>query len=159
MGVSGSGKTTLGHALAERLGWPFLEGDDLHPQANRAKMAAGVPLEDADRAPWLEAISDWIAARIGDGGSGVVACSALKRAYRAVLAADRPEVWFVLQDGPAEVLQARLKTRRGHFMPPALLDSQLETLERPTADEQAVIVDLRLPIDEQAAAALAALPA
>jgi gluconokinase len=159
MGVAGSGKTTLGRAIAARLGWPFLEGDDLHPPANRAKMAAGIALDDADRAPWLQAVSDWIGDRLAAGGSGVVACSALKRAYRETLAKDRPDVWFVLQDGPREVLEARLKLRQGHFMPPSLLDSQLKTLERPGADEQAVTVDLRLPVEEQMARALAALPA
>jgi gluconokinase len=158
MGVSGSGKTTLGRALSARLGWPFLEGDDLHPPANRAKMAAGHALDDADRAPWLDAIRAWIDRRLQAGGSAVVACSALKRAYRDRLAAG-PQVWFVFQDGPREVLQARLARRRGHFMPVSLLDSQLATLERPGPDEQAVTVDVTQPIEDQMAAALAALPA
>ncbi len=157
MGVSASGKTTLGRRLAERLHWPFLEGDDLHSPGSRAKMAAGQPLDDIDRGPWLQAIAAWIAARLREGTCGVVACSALKRAYRLTLSGGRPEVRFVFLDGPREVLEARLHARKGHFMPPDLLDSQLRTLERPTEDEHAIVVDLRWPLQAQEAAVLEAL--
>jgi gluconokinase len=159
MGVSGSGKTTLGKALAARLGWPFLEGDDLHPARNRAKMAAGHPLDDSDRRPWLEAIAAWMAARAAEGGDAVVACSALRRSYRDLLAAAAPDVLFAWLDGPRAVLQARLSARKGHFMPPSLLDSQIDTLEPPGPDETAVRIDLELPLDRQVAAAAAAVQA
>ena len=142
MGVSGCGKTTIGAALAARLGWEFLEGDALHPPANVAKMAAGTPLQDADRWPWLRAI----AARIDDwhtrGVSGVVACSALKRAYRDILIGPRVDVRLVYLQGTHDMIAQRLAARRGHFMPPALLDSQFRTLEEPSADEGAMIVSI-----------------
>ena len=142
MGVSGCGKTTIGAVLAERLGWEFLEGDALHPPANVAKMAAGTPLQDEDRWPWLRAI----AARIDDwrarGVSGVVACSALKRAYRDVLIGAREDVHLVYLQGTHDLISQRLTARRGHFMPPALLDSQFRTLEEPSADERAITVSI-----------------
>lgn len=139
MGVSGSGKSSVGAALAERMGWPFEEGDDLHPPENRAKMSAGVPLTDADRAPWLDRIADWMHGRFGAGG--VVSCSALRRAYRDRLRDADPDVRFVLVDPGREELQRRLAARKGHFMPPALLDSQLATLERPDPDERVLVLD------------------
>lgn len=143
MGVSGSGKSSVGVALAARLGVPFLEGDALHPAANVAKMAAGVPLDDADRAPWLAAIAAWIAAHAG----GVVACSALKRAYRDRLRVTAPGLRLVALLPPAAVLAERLGHRRGHFMPGSLLASQLATLEAPGADEEALVVVADEPVE------------
>jgi len=147
MGVSGCGKTTIGAALAERLGWAFLEGDALHPPANVAKMAAGTPLEDADRWPWLRAIAARIDAWRSAGTSGVVACSALKRAYRDVLIGDRGDVRLVYLRGDKDVIAARLAARKGHFMPPGLLDSQFRTLEEPGADEHPMTVAVGDPPD------------
>jgi carbohydrate kinase (thermoresistant glucokinase family) len=152
MGVSGSGKSTIGSVLAASLGWPFLEGDALHPAANVAKMAAGHPLTDADRLPWLQAIGQRMDAWTAAGVGGVVACSALRRAYRDVLRGDTNGrrggpggVRFVLLDVDRDELADRMAHRHGHFMPPALLDSQLATLERPGTDERAVTV--RLGVD------------
>ncbi|HKD96942.1 MAG TPA: gluconokinase [Micromonosporaceae bacterium] len=149
MGVSGSGKSTIGAALASAQGWPFLEGDALHPAANVAKMAAGHPLTDEDRVPWLAAIGRRMDAWTAAGTSGVVACSALRRSYRDALRGPRNGrrggpggVRFVLLDVDREDLLDRLRHRHGHFMPPELLDSQLATLERPGPDERAVIVRL-----------------
>ncbi len=135
MGVSGSGKTTVGEALAVALGVPFVDGDSLHPKANVAKMAAGIPLDDADRVPWLDAIG-LVLAR----GSVVVACSALKRAYRDRLRAAAPTLELVYLEVDRDTLLERM-THRVHFMPASLLDSQLATLEPPTADEKPLIVD------------------
>ena len=142
MGVAGSGKTTIAAALAERLGWRLLEGDAFHPPANVAKMAAGTPLTDDDRWPWLRAIAAEIDAIRAAGGSAVVACSALKRAYRDVLIGDRADVRLVYLQGTRTLIGERLAARKGHFMPSALLDSQFATLEKPTADEDAVILDI-----------------
>jgi gluconokinase len=137
MGVSGSGKSTVGLALARQLGWDFEEGDALHPSANVAKMAAGHPLDDADRAPWLTAVAAWLAAEIAAGCDGVITCSALRRRYRDRLR--RPEVVFVYLAVPRAELVRRLAARRGHFMPPSLLDSQLAELEEPGPDEHAIV--------------------
>jgi len=136
MGVSGCGKSSLGMALAEAEGWPFLEGDTLHPPANIARMRAGQPLSDADRAPWLAAIADWMAPRLGKGHSVVAACSALRRRYRDRLRQAGP-VRFVYLQVPRGELERRLRDRV-HFMPPSLLDSQLATLEEPGPDEDAL---------------------
>jgi gluconokinase len=144
MGVSGAGKSTVGGALAAALGWPFVEADELHPPANVAKMARGEPLDDADRAPWLEAV----ATRMRALDDGVVACSALRERYRDVLRV-RPDVRFVLLDVPRALLEERLKKRRGHFMPRSLLDSQLATLEHPKG---AVVIDAAQPVATQLAA-------
>ena len=138
MGPSGCGKTTLGRALAERLGWRFAEGDDLHPPANRAKMAAGEPLTDADRAPWLDAVAETL--RQAEDGI-VLTCSALKYAYRMRLRSARGDLVFVLPDLPPDALHRRLTRREDHYMPASLLKSQLATLERLIADERAVVVD------------------
>jgi gluconokinase len=143
MGVSGSGKTTVGAALADALGLRFVDGDALHPAANVAKMAAGIPLDDADRAPWLDAVGAVLAA-----GQVVVACSALKRAYRDRLRAAAPDLELVFLDGSRELLASRMAARPGHFMPASLLDSQLATLEPPTADEHPVTVDVAAPVPE-----------
>lgn len=138
MGVSGSGKTTVGGRLATRLGVPFAEADDFHPPANIAKMAAGIPLDDADRLPWLEAVGGWLADR-GAGG-GLVTCSALRRSYRDLLRRHAPRLCFVHLDGPADLLARRLAQRRGHFMPLSLLRSQLLTLEPLEDDERGAVV-------------------
>ena len=142
MGVSGCGKTTIGAALAQRLGWEFLEGDALHPPANVAKMAAGTPLGDADRWPWLNAIAARIDAWRAAGASGVVACSALKRVYRDILIGPRADGRLVYLSGSQDMIAARLAERRGHFMPPGLLDSQFRTLEEPGDDENAIVAKI-----------------
>lgn len=140
MGVSGSGKTTVGTALATSLGWEFLDGDDLHPPANVAKMAAGVPLTDDDRGPWLDAIGRWIDVRRSSGAGAVVACSALRRAYRDLLSRGRPDVAFCHLAVDADNLRDRLAQRRGHYLPASLLASQLATLEPLDDDESGVTV-------------------
>ncbi|MCP3136236.1 gluconokinase [Pyxidicoccus xibeiensis] len=145
MGVSGAGKTTVGRALAEALGWRFVDADDLHPKANVEKMAAGVPLTDEDRWPWLAAIRQVMADALARGEDLVLANSALKKAYRDRLAVDPERVRFVYLDAPREVLAHRLSQRQGHFMPPSLLDSQLATLEPPL---HALIVDVTPPPPE-----------
>jgi gluconokinase len=139
-GVSGSGKTTVGLLLAGRLGWPFADGDALHPAASVAKMTAGIPLTDDDRWPWLAAIGDWMDARIAIGGSGVVACSALKRRYRDVLREGRPEVRLVFLDVSRDEDLARLRARSGHFFPARLMDSQFGDLEPPVRAEGALVL-------------------
>ena len=154
MGVSGAGKTTVAKPLAAALGWPFKEGDDLHPPANIAKMSAGVALTDADRAPWLAAIGDWIDGQIHRGEPGVITCSALRRAYRDVLCKGRPAVRIVYLQGSREVIAARLAKRQGHFMPPSLLDSQLAALQPPGPDEAAIVVDINQTVEAQVAAVL-----
>jgi gluconokinase len=157
MGVAGSGKTTVARALARRLGWQFQEGDALHPPENVAKMRSGHPLDDDDRAPWLAAIAAWIDEWRRRGEAGVVTCSALKQAYRAVVVGDRPEVRLVFLYGPRQVLAERLMARRGHFMPASLLDSQLATLEPPTPEENAIAVSIERPVDDIVARVAAAL--
>jgi carbohydrate kinase (thermoresistant glucokinase family) len=134
-GVSGSGKTTVGTLLAERLGWIFADGDGFHPAASVARMRAGVPLTDADRGPWLAAIAAWMDQQIAAGRSAVIACSALRRAYRARLLAGRPAARMVFLLISRDEGETRLTTRPGHFFPAALLDSQLEALELPQPDE------------------------
>jgi carbohydrate kinase (thermoresistant glucokinase family) len=159
MGVSGSGKSTFGVQLAQRLGWPFKEGDDLHPAANVAKMSSGQPLDDADRAPWLEAVGRWIDGWAAQGSDGVITCSALKRAYRDTLDAGRPQVRFVFLDLPQDVIAERLKHRKGHFWPARLLASQFADLQVPSADEPVIRVDGRTPTADQVGAAVAQLQA
>jgi gluconokinase len=140
MGVSGSGKTTLAESLAERLGWEFQEGDDLHPPENVAKMSRGEPLTDEDRRPWLEAIGRWLDGRRAAGSHAVVTCSALRRSYRDLLRVDRPRLVFCHVTASAELIAHRLEHRRGHYMPASLLPSQLATLEPLGADEPGVTV-------------------
>lgn len=140
MGVSGSGKTSVGRHLATVLGWTFAEGDDFHPPANVSKMARGTPLTDADRWPWLDAIGRWIAAETAENRSAVVACSALKRRYRDRLRLAWPALRLVYLRVDREELRRRLATRLEHFFPAQLLDSQLQDLEPPQADEQAIVV-------------------
>jgi gluconokinase len=143
MGVAGSGKTTIASGLAEHLGVPFVEGDSLHPAANVKKMASGTPLTDEDRWPWLKAIGERMEVERMTGHGVVVSCSALKRSYRDCLRKEvHGKVHFILLDGSRELISERMKKRKGHFMPPALLDSQFATLERPTPDEHAVILDI-----------------
>jgi gluconokinase len=157
MGVSGVGKTTLAEALAQRLGWVFKEGDELHPAANIAKMKAGHPLTDADRAPWLDAIGVWIDGQLGQGRSGVVTCSALKRAYRDRLDTGRPRVRFVFMQLDRAAVAERISGRKGHFMPPSLLDSQFADLEPPGPDEPVIVADAAQPIPAQVDAVVARL--
>ncbi|GAB7004053.1 gluconokinase [Nocardioides sp. AN3] len=145
MGVSGSGKSTVGAALAQRLRVPFVDGDDLHPPENIAKMAAGHALDDLDRHPWLEAVGTWLAAHRSSGG--VVSCSALKRAYRDQLRQHVPELEVVQLDGTPEVIAARQATRAGHFMPASLLASQFATLEPLAPDERGLVLDVTQPVD------------
>ncbi|PZS31556.1 MAG: carbohydrate kinase [Pseudonocardiales bacterium] len=140
MGVSGSGKSTVAGVLAGRLGWEMAEGDDMHPPANVAKMAAGRPLDDADRLPWLERIAAWIGERVNVNRPGIVTCSALKRRYRDVLRNER--VVFVYLAAGSDQIAARLAARHGHFMPPELLRSQLDALEPPDPDEKAITVEV-----------------
>lgn len=144
MGVSGAGKTTVGHALAAALGWRFLDADDLHPEPNRVKLASGVPLTDEDRWPWLWLLAGVIGEALRQEDGLVMACSALKEAYRKVLEVDPARVRVVYLDAPREVLARRLAERQGHFMPPSLLDSQLATLEVPAG---ALRVDVTPPVD------------
>ncbi|HSN37176.1 MAG TPA: gluconokinase [Arthrobacter sp.] len=147
MGVSGSGKSTVAGLLAERLGWDFAEGDDLHPVSNVAKMHAGQPLTDEDRWPWLESIAGWIRAHTESRTPGVITCSALKKRYRDVLRGEG--VVFVFLDGSRDRISDRLASRHGHFMPPALLASQFEALEAPTGDENAITLSVSsAPSDE-----------
>ena len=147
MGVSGSGKSTIATALAERLGWTFEDGDKFHPASNVAKMSAGHPLTDEDRWPWLQAIADEIDRVCQSGGRVVIACSALKRAYRDLLVHGRSDVRIVYLDGSQPLIADRLARRKGHFMPPGLLDSQFKTLERPQADERPIIVSIDAPVE------------
>ncbi len=147
MGVSGSGKSTIAAALADRLGWTFEDGDRFHPASNVAKMSAGHPLTDDDRWPWLQAIADEIDRVCEAGGHVVVACSALKRTYRDLLVHGRSDVRIVFLDGNQALIAGRLGNRKGHFMPPGLLDSQFKTLERPQADEHPITVSIDAPVE------------
>lgn len=142
MGVSGVGKTTIGTLLADRLGWGYAEGDSYHPPENVEKMRAGTPLDDTDRAPWLAAIAADIDRWRASGQGMVVACSALKRAYRDILIGDRPDVRLVRLAGDEELIRARMEKRTDHYMPPSLLASQLATLEPPAEGEAAITVDV-----------------
>lgn len=145
MGVSGSGKTTVGSRLARALGWDFVDGDDLHSPQSVAKMAAGVGLDDADRAGWLSAIAALVDARIASGRPAVIAASALKRGYRDRLAHGRPEVAFAYLEGDEAILRERLRGRRGHFAGEDLLASQLATLEPPAPEEDIPAVSIAPP--------------
>ena len=147
MGVSGSGKSTIGETLAERLGWTFEDGDRFHPASNVAKMSAGHPLTDEDRRPWLQAIADEIDKVCKAGERAVIACSALKRAYREVLVHGRDDVRIVYLDGTQDLIAARLAARKGHFMPPGLLASQFKTLEPPVDSENPVTVSIDATVE------------
>jgi gluconokinase len=137
MGITGSGKSTVGAMLARELGVDFVEGDDYHPEENVARMAAGIPLTDDDRASWLRALAARIRQAHNADTGLVVTCSALKRSYRDILRAAAPELRFIFLNSPRAVISERLRERRGHFMPASLLDSQLATLEEPALDEHA----------------------
>lgn len=154
MGVTSTGKSFIGAKLAREIGVPFVEGDDLHPQANRDKMAAGIPLDDADRAPWLDRVADALAD--GEGGR-VVACSALRRSYRDRLRAAEPDAIFVHFTGPRDVIAARMANREGHFMPVSLLDSQLATLEPPDGERDVITSDITRSPEDQVAGIVARL--
>lgn len=142
MGVCGSGKTTLAQALAARLHWEFADADNFHAAANIEKMSRGIALQDEDRRLWLQAIAAWIDDHRRGGIHGVVTCSALKRHYRDVLIGDRQDVRLVYLKGTTDVIASRMAARKGHFMPRALLRSQLESLEEPAPDENAMIVSI-----------------
>jgi gluconokinase len=157
MGVSGCGKTSVGQRIAQTLGLDFVEGDDLHPPRNVALMAAGTPLTDADRSDWLAAVAARLGRAHAAGRGLVVSCSALKRSYRDRLRAACPDLRFVHLHGEVDLLRRRLAARTGHYMPAALLDSQLATLERPAVDENAIEIDVGPSSDQVAATALAQL--
>ena len=156
MGVTGSGKSTLGSTLARALGWQFVEGDSLHPAANIKKMAAGIPLDDQDRVPFLDNVAKALAESRPHGI--VVSCSALKRSYRDRIRAGEPRALFVLPVLTREQLEARLRARAGHFMPASLLDSQLATLEPPGADEASIQIPGNEALDLQVQRVLATMP-
>jgi carbohydrate kinase (thermoresistant glucokinase family) len=148
MGVAGAGKSTVGRDVAERLSWSFVEGDELHPAENVAKMRSGHPLTDADRAPWLAAIAAVIERWRSGGEHGVVTCSALKRSYRRQIIGDRSDTRLVYLAGSRHLIATRLAARRGHFMPTSLLDSQFATLEPPGPEEDPIIVGIDRTPDE-----------
>jgi beta-N-acetylhexosaminidase len=156
MGVSGCGKTTIGALVAHELGVPFIDGDSLHPVENVAKMAAGIPLTDGDRWPWLATVGTELATA-GAGGL-VLACSALRRSYRDAIRDKAPDAVFLHLHGSKDVLGARLEGRSGHFMPAALFDSQLATLEPLDADEAGFVIDISAPVDHIVTRSLAVLP-
>ena len=159
MGVSGSGKTTIGQALAAELDLEMIEGDEYHPPENVAKMAAGIPLTDADRRPWLQTLADLLADRHSRSRGTVLACSALRRAYRDVLRSVVPggETFTIQFDADPATLRSRMESRTGHYMPPALLDSQLTTLEPLQPDERGAVIDVTPPLAVVIEMALSAL--
>ena len=149
MGVSGAGKSTVGKLIAARLDCPFRDADSFHPKANIAKMSRGEPLTDTDRWPWLEAIAAWIAEHRAAGTTCVVTCSALKRRYRDLVTDNqRDDVRLVYLKGDFALIEARLTARKGHFMPPGLLQSQFDALEEPGADEHAIAVPIEATPEE-----------
>ena len=147
MGVSGAGKSTIAEALARRLAWRYEDGDTFHPAGNVAKMKAGHPLSDADRWPWLQAIGDEIDRVCALGAHVVIACSALKRAYRDMLRHGRHDIRFVFLNGTQQLVASRLASRKGHFMPPDLLASQFKTLEPPGDDEHPITISIEATVD------------
>jgi carbohydrate kinase (thermoresistant glucokinase family) len=149
-GVAGTGKTTIGSVLASRLHWPFVDADVFHPAANIAKMRAGVPLRDADRAPWLARITAWMDARIAAGESVVGGCSALKRSYRDQLLDGRPTAWLAFLEIDRALAHARLAARQGHFFAERLLDSQFAELEPPQHEQRLLVLDAARPADQLA---------
>jgi gluconokinase len=166
MGVAGSGKSSVGRLIADLTGWPFVDADDLHPPENIARMRAGIGLTDTERWPWLRAVAAWISrTSVGDGDpsrggtrtGGVVACSALKRAYRDLLRTADPQLRLVYLRTEVETLRERLADRPGHFFPAALLDAQLADLEEPAAEENPITIPIGLSAEESAHAALAGL--
>jgi carbohydrate kinase (thermoresistant glucokinase family) len=153
MGVSGCGKSSVGIALAEALGARFIDGDDLHPAENKAKMAAGIPLDDSDRWPWLDLVGQAL-----NVSNTIVACSALKQVYRDRIRAAEPKTFFIHLNGSREILGQRLGARVGHFMPATLLDSQLAILEPLGTDEAGVVIDIDQPIAQIISIAQASIP-
>jgi ribose 5-phosphate isomerase A len=145
MGISGSGKSTVAQELAARVGWPFEEGDALHPEINIAKMHAGIPLSDADRQPWLERVAAWIDTQRAKKQPGIVTCSALKRAYRQIIIGDRPEVRLVYLRGGRDLVAQHVAGRQDHFMPASLLRSQIDTLEEPDPSEDPLTIEVAAP--------------
>ena len=154
MGVSGSGKSTIALELQRVLGWPFQEGDDLHPPANVEKMRAGHPLDDDDRRPWLQAVAAWIDARLVAGEPGIITCSNLKRAYRRITIGDRKGVTLVYLQGDEQTIAERIRQRTHQYMPPTLLRSQFETLEEPAPDEHPVVVPVEGSLEATVVAVL-----
>jgi carbohydrate kinase (thermoresistant glucokinase family) len=148
MGVSGSGKTTIANALGQRLGWIVEDADQFHPESNVTKMSAGIPLTDDDRWPWLGAIAAEIGRKRAADMSIIIACSALKRAYRDVLVQGHSDTRIVYLRGDKDLISDRLRARDAHFMPPELLESQFETLEEPTEDERPIVVDIDATVDD-----------
>lgn len=142
MGVAGVGKTTVARLVAQRLGTPYAEADDFHPEANIAKMSAGIPLDDADRWPWLQRIAEWMSERAREGTGGVVTCSALKRGYRDALRVGYPDAFFLHLSGNRGLIGDRMSHRTGHFMPTSLLDSQFEILEPLQPDEKGAVLNV-----------------
>jgi gluconokinase len=157
MGVSGSGKTAIGSRLATTLGYTFHDADDFHPPENVARMRSGLPLDDGHRAPWLDQLAELVARSIATGQGIVLACSALARRYRDRIGTGRSEVRLVHLDGDEQLIRQRIEGRAGHFMPAALLASQLAALEKPTADEAAITVAIAAPPDRIVASIVAAL--
>ncbi len=157
MGVCGSGKTSVGKVIASRMNWPFIEGDDLHPPANKTKMASGVPLTNEDRWPWLDHIADRMREIDKAGGSAVVACSALRQAYRDRLRGSGADLRFLHLTGDVRLIRQRMEGRSGHFMPAGLLDSQLATLEPAGPDEDLYEVDISGNVGDLAEAAIRSL--
>lgn len=157
MGVSGSGKSVVGAAVASRLGYEFIEGDELHPAANVARMASGQPLTDKDRAPWLRAVAARLRAEAGAGHGAVASCSALRRAYRDVLRDAVPSVWFLALTAPADVIAARMARRPHSFMPVSLLGSQIATLEPLDTDERGETIDVAGTLAQTIELAIAAV--
>lgn len=147
MGISASGKSTLGSALAKKLGWEFLEGDDYHSQANIEKMRSGTPLNDDDRLPWLRSINRTLCRLDKDGRNAVLACSALKQHYRKILARGIHQMRYVYLDGNPQLVRKRITNRKGHFMPPELFDSQIAAVEPP---QNAIRVNIEQPVETQA---------
>ncbi|MEY9872402.1 gluconokinase [Streptacidiphilus sp. MAP12-33] len=158
MGVAGVGKTTVAQALAARLGLPYGEADDFHPAANIAKMAAGHPLDDQDREPWLRALGAWLAERVAEDTGGVVTCSALKRGYRDLLREACPDAFFLHLTGANALVEERLAHRSGHFMKAQMLDSQLAILEPLGADENGAVLDVGPTPETLVESAVALLP-
>ena len=154
MGVSGSGKTTVAHELQRILGWPFQEGDDLHPPANIEKMRSGLPLDDADRLPWLDAVARWIDGQLATHAPGIITCSDLKRAYRKITIGDRRGVRLVYLKGEQPLIHQRVVARQHRYMPPSLLTSQFETLEEPGKDEHPIIISVHASVAETVAVLL-----